>query len=81
MERSITLEKRQLVFVGAVAMLVVLCVGVFIVFSQSAQEWGALPSTAGGGMMLYVGTAFAFVVVAGFVIWAWLQLRDTKLSE
>ena len=69
-------RRRQMVFVGAVGMLIVLVGSVTFVTWQSYQEWGALPSWTGDGPILYGGLAAGFLIVALFVVWSWLRVRS-----
>jgi hypothetical protein len=73
-------RKRQMLFVGAVGMLLILIVSVVVVTWQSYLAWGAFPSWSGNGPILYGGLVLGFIVVAGFVAWSWLRMKNADME-
>ena len=64
-------------FIGALFTLVVLVAAILVIFWQSYQEWGTLPSVGGSGFILYGGVTVAVVASSVYVIWAWHRWRDS----
>jgi hypothetical protein len=63
--------KRLILFVALTAQAVIGTLGISLIFWESSQEWGGLPSTAGNGIILYAlaGVGVALLWVGAFYGW------------
>jgi succinate dehydrogenase/fumarate reductase cytochrome b subunit len=70
---------EALVMLVATLAFLAICVGGFaLIFWQSDQEYGGLPSASGSGLLIYGGAAAGVALAAAVAGWGYHQWRGSK---